>query len=181
MNILFSLLDGGFIERYHVKGQRMLTRQCVAEHSWRMAAILRYLWPDCHRELIWATLFHDVSERVTGDMPSNVKRANPVMAGAVHDVSEAEEKRLGIRFTLDAEERKMLAWLDRIEGAMHCLDELEMGNRKVIHTLQRYIAYAGDPEYVLANPCREALRQDIQEQLVLQARALINNHHHHGE
>lgn len=173
-NPLHDLLDGGFIERYHVKGQRMLTRQCVAEHSWRMAAILRYMWPDCRPELIWATLFHDVSERVTGDVPANIKRATPAIAEAVHTVSIAEEKRLNIRFALTLEEEKVLGWLDRIEGAMHCLDELEMGNRKIIHTLQRYIAYAGDPKYALSDPAREVIRQDVQEQLVLKARAFFN-------
>jgi 5'-deoxynucleotidase YfbR-like HD superfamily hydrolase len=170
-----DLLDGGHIERYHIKGQRMLTRQCVAEHSWRMAAVLFNIWPEASVQLVWATLFHDVSERVTGDMPANIKRANPAVAAAVHDLSEQEERRLGIRFPLDEEEGKLLGWLDRYEGALHCLDELEMGNRKVIVTLNRYIMYAGDPKYVLRDYGREARRSQLLENLRIKAHSLINH------
>jgi 5'-deoxynucleotidase YfbR-like HD superfamily hydrolase len=169
-----DLLDGGFIERYHIKGQRMLTRQSVAEHSWRMAAVLFYLWPDARPQLINATLFHDVSERVTGDMPANIKRANPAMALAVNEVSTAEEVRLGIRFFLHPEEVKVLSWLDRYEGALHCADELEMGNRKILGTLLRYLRYAGDPGYALLNPEREVLRMELYTSLAKKVSALIN-------
>lgn len=134
-----ALLDGGFIERYHIKGQRMLTRQSVAEHSWRMAAILYTIWPGCRVELLWAHLMHDVSERVTGDMPANIKWANPVMSGEVNRISTAEEERLGIRFPLDAEERRLLAWVDRYEGAVHCGDEIMLGNQLVVGTFNRYL------------------------------------------
>lgn len=172
---LHDILDGGFIARYHVKGTQMLVPQNVAEHSWRMAAILRHLWPECSTVLLWATLFHDVSERVTGDMPSNVKRHNPALSAALHEVSEAEETRLNIRFGLTEEEQKVLAWIDRFEGALHCFDELEMGNRKVIRTLLRYMEYAADPKYVLSNEWRENLRGRLTRALELKVQGLINH------
>ena len=136
-----DLLDGGFIERYHIKGQRMITRQSVAEHSWRMVAMLFAMWPDARRELVHATAFLDVSERVTGDMPANIKRANPEIASAVNFVSTGEEHRLGIRFELTDLEAKVLRWLDRFEGVQHCLDEYNLGNRLVLGTLDRYWTY----------------------------------------
>lgn len=172
---LSDILDGGVIQRYHLKGKRMLTEQNVAEHSWRMAAVLFYLWPDTRAALLWALLFHDVSERVTGDVPANIKRVSPAIAEAVNHVSTAEEVRLGIRFALFPEEAKMLSWIDRYEGALHCCDELEMGNRKIIPTLLRYLHYAGDTQYVLLNPEREVLRLDLHEALSQKASALINH------
>jgi 5'-deoxynucleotidase YfbR-like HD superfamily hydrolase len=171
---LHALLDGGFIERYHTKGQRMLTRQCVAEHSWRMAAVLFAIWPDARPQLIWATLFHDVSERVTGDVPSPVKRASPEVEKAIHDVSEAEERRIGIRFELTEEEGRLLAWLDRYEGALHCLDEIEMGNRKAIPTFHNYMRYITSPSYALADPEMERVRRGLQDQLAEAAVGFIN-------
>lgn len=166
---LFDILDGGWIERYHIKGQRMLTRQSVAEHSWRMAAIIFSIRPNCSASLILATLFHDVSERVTGDLPANVKRVNPAIAATVNEVSTAEEVRLGIRFLLSPAEQKLLAWADRFEGALHCFDELEMGNRKIIHTLMRYINYCGDKAYVIENiqqeNAKKKLLNDLQHQV----------------
>jgi len=160
-----SLFDGGWIERYHIKGQRMLTRQSVAEHSWRMAALIYTVNRMAREALIWATLFHDVSERVTGDMPANVKRANPAIAAAINEVSTAEEVRLHIRFDLSEQEQRLLAWADRFEGAMHCLDELEMGNRKIIGTLTRYQQYYMDDKYKLEDKQNEAVRQQLMDYL----------------
>lgn len=181
MNQLDALLDGGHIERYHIKGQRMLTRQCVAEHSWRMVAILYYLWPEASAALVWATAFHDVSERVTGDMPANIKRANPEMARAVNEVSTTEERRLGIRFDLTAEEAKTLRWMDRFEGVLHCLDELEMGNAKVLDTLNRYLQYSAGTEHTLAAPERESLRVGLLEEARQKAYRFTPHFHHQGE
>lgn len=158
-NILNDLLDGGWIERYHVKGQRMLTRQSVAEHSWRIATIMFSINRDVSSNLILASLFHDVSERVTGDIPANVKRHNPAIEHAVNEVSTAEEVRLGIRFMLNDEERKLLSWADRYEGALHCWDEYEMGNRKIATTLLRYWDYCQSPELELADKAHEAKRR----------------------
>lgn len=155
---LEALLDGGFIERYHVRGRRMIVPQNVAEHSWRMAAVLFHINPVARAVMVWATLFHDVSERVTGDLPSPVKNANAEIRKEFNRVSTAEEQRLGIRFDLTEEEKKLLNWLDRFEGALHCLDEVEMGNRKAIRTLLRYFDYCTGAQHVLQNEGMEHRR-----------------------
>lgn len=165
VGVLASLMDGGWIERYHIKGQRMLTRQSVAEHSWRLAAVIFAVARKPRAELVLAALFHDVSERVTGDMPSNVKRANPVLAQALREVSMAEEIRLGIRFDLSEQEQRLLAWADRYEGAMHCLDEYTMGNRFVVKTMLRYYEYCSGDEYKLKDPNEERRRNVLMQEL----------------
>lgn len=159
-----AILDGGFIERYHVKGQRKLMRQSVADHSWRMATIIFCLYSTADGDhvltagLVLAALFHDVSERVTGDMPANVKRHNPAIEQAMHEVSTAEEVRLGIRFNLNEDQQRVLGWADRYEGALHCWDEYEMGNQKIVPTLMRYFEYCMDKKYELADATLEANR-----------------------
>ncbi len=163
--ILEALLDGGFIERYHVRGRRMINPQNVAEHSWRMAAALFYIHPGASPRMVWATLFHDVSERVTGDLPSPVKNSNDEIRKEFNRVSTNEERRLGIRFELGNEESKLLRWLDRYEGALHCLDELEMGNRKALRTLLRYYEYCCGAEHRLQTADVEARRQLLFVQL----------------
>jgi len=174
MDEVESLFDGGWIERYHLKGQRMLTRQSVAEHSWRMAAIIYAIVGTMAREaLIWATLFHDVSERVTGDMPANVKRANPAIADALHEISLTEEVRLHIRFDLSEQEQRLLGWVDRFEGALHCADELEMGNRKIAATMLRYQQYYMDEKYKLQDKENEAKRQKLMEHLNQRIKELL--------
>lgn len=168
-----ALFDGGWIERYHIKGQRMLTRQSVAEHSWRIAAIIYVVNRMAREALIWAALFHDVSERVTGDMPANVKRANPEIARALNEISTAEEVRLHIRFELAPEEIRLLTWADRFEGALHCLDELEMGNRKIVATLRRYVEYCSNSDFKLEDKQNEARRQQLMENLNQRMKELL--------
>jgi 5'-deoxynucleotidase YfbR-like HD superfamily hydrolase len=140
--VMYDLLEGGGVHRYHMK--QTLKDQQVATHSWRMAAILQSLWPDCRKELVMAALFHDVSERVTGDVASPVKWANPALRMELNRVTMAEEERLGIRYQLDAEERNILTWLDRFEGCLYALDEIQMGNRKLHNTFVRYYRASND-------------------------------------
>lgn len=161
---LESLLDGGFIQRYHVKGRRMLVPQNVAEHSWRMAAALFHIDPNARAAMVWATLFHDVSERMTGDVPSPVKRDDMVRV-ALNRISTTEEYRLGIRFDLTEEEVKLLTWLDRYEGALHCLDEAEMGNRKAMRTMIRYFDSCTGHEHRLLDSGPEKRRAALCVQL----------------
>lgn len=171
LGTLAPLLDGGWIERYHIKGQRMLTRQSVAEHSWRIVAILFAVYKDAPGDvcltasLLLAAAFHDVSERVTGDIPANVKRHNPAIEQAVREVSTAEEDRLGIRFSLSEDQRKLLAWADRYEGALHCWDEYQLGNRLIVTTFLRYYDYCQNPKYELADKNLEHNRHALMTEL----------------
>lgn len=181
ISTLEALFDGGFIERYHIKGQRMITRQSVADHSWRMAAIVFAVYNRAPGDvclsarLLLATLFHDVSERVTGDIPANVKRHNPAIQRAVNEVSTAEEQRLGIRFDLNDDQQTLLSWADRYEGALHCYDEYEMGNRKIVQTFLRYYNYCSDPKFKLADAALEANRRELMQYLT----NLVNRMHEH--
>ena len=141
VGLALCMLEGGDIARYHTVPT--IRPQSVAHHSWRMAAILHTVWPDCRGELTKAALFHDVSERVTGDMPYQIKATYPTLKTLLHTVTEAEERRLGIRFDLTDEERQVLRWLDLFEGCQYTLDEMRMGNRMVTASFFRYLELAG--------------------------------------
>lgn len=140
VNHMLNLLEGGGIYRYHTKN--CIDRQTVQSHSWRMAAMLHTLWPACRQTLLWAVLMHDVSERITGDIPYTVKSNNPGLRMELKRITYEEEVRLGVRYDLMKEEQQVLAFLDLYEGAMYCLDEIEMGNRKLQATFGRYITLA---------------------------------------
>lgn len=140
---LANFFEGGAIARYHMKPT--IKVQNIGQHSWRMAAALQVLWPDARAELIRAVLFHDVSERVTGDLPSPVKWHNPALRIELNKITTEEETRLGIRFALVPEEQSVLRFLDLYEGCMFCCDEMEMGNRRMKNTFRRYYNAASQP------------------------------------
>jgi 5'-deoxynucleotidase YfbR-like HD superfamily hydrolase len=139
---MYDLLEGGAVKRYHMKPT--IKEQTVGAHSWRMVAVLIALWPDARRELICATAFHDVSERVTGDVPSPIKWSNPGLRIELNRITTDEEERLGIRYRLEPEEANVLKWLDYFEGCLFCLDEIQMGNRRLHNTFLRYHGACSD-------------------------------------
>lgn len=72
---LTLIIRGGEVVRYHAEGSTV-RKQSVAEHTWRVLIILLHLWPDTPRDVILATLYHDVPEVFTGDTPATVKIAS---------------------------------------------------------------------------------------------------------
>lgn len=156
--VMYDLLEGGAIKRYHMK--QTIKEQAVSTHSWRMAAIIHSLWPDCSKALIMAALFHDVSERVTGDIPSPVKRANPALRSELNRVTTEEEIRLDIRYELTLEEQNLLSWVDRFEGCLFCLDEIQFGNKKMHNTFLRYLEMSSDSKL------REGVAPDRQSHII---------------
>lgn len=165
---MLCMLEGGDITRYHTVP--CLRPQSIAHHSWRMAAVLHTIWPDCRGELTKAALFHDVSERVTGDIPYNVKAAHAQLRMDLNAISTEEEKRLGIRFTLTDEEQQVLRWLDLYEGMLYCLDELGMGNRRVMASYHRYHELVG---HTKLDKVYDA-RQKVMAGMVRQSAMLFN-------
>jgi hypothetical protein len=77
-------------------------------------------------------------------LPGPVKWHNAALAAELNRVTSEEERRLGIRFALEPEEAETLKWLDYFEGCLYCLDEIEMGNRKLRNTFLRYHEAASD-------------------------------------
>lgn len=71
---VFLPLLAGSVQRYHVHAAGLFP-QSVAEHSWRVAALLLRLWPDAPRRLIVAALAHDLGEWFSGDVPYPAKAA----------------------------------------------------------------------------------------------------------
>lgn len=86
------ILAGGHVARFHTAPG--LRKQSVAEHSWRVAAIAHYLWPN-HPQIIIAAIFHDAAEVVTGDFAAPIKRL-PGMKETLAPLETAVEKHLNI-------------------------------------------------------------------------------------
>jgi hypothetical protein len=61
----------GQVARWHAAPT--LRSQSVAEHSWQVARVLLAIWPEAPASLLRETLFHDVGEIGTGDVPSHAK------------------------------------------------------------------------------------------------------------
>lgn len=52
--------------------------QNIGNHSYGVVQLVRYLKPDCSRDLLLFAIDHDVPELLTGDVPYPVKRRNGI-------------------------------------------------------------------------------------------------------
>lgn len=103
----------------------------IGYHTFNMLAMLRYLYPDCRQELIWAIIEHDIPERLTGDIPAPAK-----WHGLLDNSNYADFE---ARFTvwlfgddysaaLTDNEKGWLKGLDLLELYLWCLDQISLGN-----------------------------------------------------
>ena len=111
-------------------------------------------------------LFHDTSEIITGDMPTPVKYANPLIRDAYKDVEDGACRQLieelpedlrgaygGIYFGSDDEDeaylRRLVKAADKISALIKCIEEQQAGNtefRQALSATKQSIAQMHLPE-----------------------------------
>jgi 5'-deoxynucleotidase YfbR-like HD superfamily hydrolase len=134
------ILRGAEVSRYHT--MITLHRETVGHHSHGVACLALIIDPSASRSLLIAALFHDLSEHRTGDIPSPAKREF-----GIKDQVDALENRLmleaGIIFPeLSKEDARTLKLADIAHGALSCLREMSLGNRRMREIYDTFISYA---------------------------------------
>lgn len=147
-----ALRDAASVLRYHTA--RTLRSQTLACHSHGVAVLVIHVLPTASRELIQAALFHDLAEKLTGDLPAPVKRACPELNIAVSVLEQRFATEHGIDITLTSHEQSVLKWCDTMELVLWCREEMEMGNRYAYDIFNRGISYLRE-----TGPCTEEARK----------------------
>ncbi|WLD57101.1 5'-deoxynucleotidase [Salinispirillum sp. LH 10-3-1] len=160
-----------WIKRWGLK--RNVVDENVMEHSWQVATIAhalaliknRYFDGQVNAEKVAVLgLYHDVSEVITGDMPTPIKYHSPTITQAYKAVeSEAEKEILGylpselqpdyrsllLHEEADPEHAKLVKFADMISAYLKCQAELDAGNKEFhsAHTqIERRIRDTDAPE-----------------------------------
>lgn len=154
--------DAGQVKRYHVK--RTHRTQTVAEHTFGMLMLVRQVDPHASKSLYNAILHHDLPELFTGDVPAPIKRAHPDL-GSLMDSIEEGLTPLYQDIALIPEEQVLLKWADRMELVMWCLEEVRMGNTKLVDAVRRGLGW------IIAGRVPECARQ-LTEEVVADAATL---------
>lgn len=134
------LTAGTEVVRYHTV--LTLQRETVGHHSHGVACLALLIQPDASRELLIAALYHDLAEHQTGDIPSPAKREYGIgdqVAALEHRLMKAA----GLSFPyLDPDEERILKLADIAHGALFCVREMSLGNRRMRSVYDRYMSYA---------------------------------------
>ncbi len=116
--------------------RRCHTTQAIGEyvighHSFNMLAMLRLLYPDAPKNLIWAIVEHDLPERLTGDIPSPAKWFGIIDRVQLQNLEWMILNGIGLNphdVHLTKEEWGWLKGLDILELYMWTMDQNEIGN-----------------------------------------------------
>ncbi len=128
------------VARWHTV--RTLGRQNLAEHSYEVALICARVGAPAF--LIQRALEHDLGEEATGDVPAPFKRGAP-QAGTLIDRAE-EQYATGTLGCLIADSNVpadmwLLKFADIVSGLRFALDELELGNRRMLEGAVNFHLY----------------------------------------
>ncbi len=127
INKVRAIREGGETERAHTIPH--YGSYNVAEHSWGVATLLAILHPNPSRDLILASLWHDVHERWTGDIPAPIKWClGNVTNDELKRLSYSINSDLGINFNLSPEDIKWLKACDMLEFWLWSIDQQALGN-----------------------------------------------------
>ena len=124
-------LAAGEIKRWHtipIHGE-----QTVADHTYRMVQILRFIEPCPSMQLLCAALDHDVGEAKTGDIPYGAKTAD-----AIALEKEVLEKH-NIAPTLEPYEAKLLKAADLLEMGYFAAMQYDRGNSPMLAIVERVV------------------------------------------
>jgi len=136
------ICDGANTRRYHTIPT--LCQETVGHHSHGVALLAHLIMDNraYNPQVIYAALLHDMAEHQTGDVPAPSKRE----FGIAEQFNELEDRILrssGFPMpTLSSQDQRVLKLADIAQGALFCVQELEMGNSKMRVVLDRYLSYA---------------------------------------
>jgi len=163
-----------WIKRWGLK--RNAHQENVMEHSWEVAVIAhtlaliknRYFDGELDANAIaTAALYHDVTEVITGDLPTPIKYHSPAILGAYRQIEQQAEiellnllpaalqpdfRSLILHHELPAAHQQIIKAADKISAYLKCQAELKAGNSEfelAATQLANNILDLNQPEVVL--------------------------------
>ncbi len=133
----------------------------IGIHTFNMLVMLRFLWPDAPRDLIWAVLEHDLPERLSGDIPSPAKAYGIVDRNLLGDFEFQFLSWIFGRVShagLGEVENGWIKGLDLLELIMWTKDQVTMGNMNSMVMANKARAYMAR-DTTIPLPIRELLIQ----------------------
>lgn len=118
------------VTRMHTMPTRY--QQSVGEHTFGVLSIVLTIHPNATPQLLRATLYHDIPEAVTGDVPATAKWRWPDMETALRGAEEWMRREFELSEELPSLERKVLKFADMMELLLFSLEEADAGDRKMV-------------------------------------------------
>lgn len=158
--------EGAAVERCHTHPH--LQRYSVGLHSLDLVNLITLAWiadkgTYPRSQLLIAAAFHDVPERIVGDVPQPVK----ALLGGQMDLHEDHVlNALGVCTSLTREEQEWLAVADKVELYLWCIEEASRGNTYFMEWVQDYDVYfVNNPPPLVFNRIMKKAKENKGERL----------------
>lgn len=134
---IMELWDAAYVKRWHT--ENIVGEQTVGSHSFGVVLLLLLLHPEPTQTLLRAAAFHDLAEKWTGDLPTQLKWSHPELRAEHDRVEEACEKHKDIYMddALTQIEKNWLKACDMLDAYMFATRQLNMGNTMLTDVLSR--------------------------------------------
>jgi len=129
LHYLLTPYEAGRVKRYHTIDT--VKEQTVADHTWGVLMIVRYLTGRPSWSLVEAALLHDVPEVVTGDVPAPAKWQSQQPCDALDEIeSKVLDEMKAPMPALTSEEVLILKIADTTELLLKARREMDLGNKE---------------------------------------------------
>jgi len=141
--------SGGKVERAHgIPHQGSYNN---AAHSWGVAMLMYYIFPEDFPRLVLQCLSHDVPEAWVGDIPAPVGRYVPGLKSRLSEIEGSLNHSIGLpaEDDLDEEDFAKLKACDRLEFYLWCREQGCRGNlyaQESQNEIERYFVEVPLPE-----------------------------------
>lgn len=147
VNFVVQSRLGGKVQRCH--GIPHNGSYSVAEHSWGVAMLLWYIFPEHFTRLVPYALSHDVPEAWVGDVPAPTMRYVPGLREALSGLEGMLNHRIGLpaENELSGEEHAVLKACDRLELYLWAMEQTLMGNQFAYGCMEELERYAKESPF----------------------------------
>lgn len=138
---IIQVRAGGRVERCHTIPHQ--GSYSDAAHSWGVAMLMYYIWPEDFPRLAIHCLSHDVPEAWVGDIPATTMRAVPGLRESLAPIEGGLNKDLGLpsEDEMDPADHAKLKFCDRMDFYLWCRDQEFLGNGFVQEALREITHY----------------------------------------
>jgi 5'-deoxynucleotidase YfbR-like HD superfamily hydrolase len=126
------------VRRFHTM-QVLGSGDTVGHHSCGVALLIAILHPDPTARLLKAALMHDLSEYKIGDMPSQTKWSNPLVADHLASMEHAYDLQYQFNQKLDTDDQRWLRAVDLLDLMLYALEQVQLGNKTFHLVMERCI------------------------------------------
>jgi len=128
--------SAGQTRRWHTR-DHVIRTETIAAHSWNTTMWILLLHPSPSKNLIFASMVHDVPEHLTGDLPRWAKEGSPTLASLLEVIEDEILEHQGLQCDLEPDDAKWLKAVDLFDAWLFIRQNILAGNRLMMDAWQR--------------------------------------------